>query len=40
MEFFEFLMNKAGIDEIKKKIAGGLILNENNEILMLKRKKR
>lgn len=38
MDFFEDLEKKGKKDGIMKRIAGGIISNENNEILFLKRK--
>lgn len=38
MDFFEDLEKKRKKDGIMKRIAGGIISNENNEILFLKRK--
>ena len=37
MDFFEDLEKKGKKDGIMKRIAGGIISNENNEILFLKR---
>jgi 8-oxo-dGTP diphosphatase len=39
VEFFEKLQDKAEKDEVKQMVAGGVILNENNEVLLLKRKQ-
>ena len=39
MDFFEKLEKKARIDEIVKLVAGAIILNQENEILFLKRRE-